>query len=127
MLRLTQMRRALRKIARLLLAVMLATVLSPSFASEASGGRNGHVQGIAALDYACGIHDRHEDERRGCDGSHHHGCAGHMFGHLVAYLHDAAAIIPPDLDSDFLSEPGFAVLQGFPERLDRPPLTSALA
>lgn len=121
------MRRALRKIAYLLLAVLLATVLSPSFASEASAGRNAHDQSVMAFDDACGTHDRHDGEGCGGDGSHHHGCAGHMFGHLVAYLDDAAAITPPDLDSGFLSEPDSAVPQSFPERLDRPPLAPDLA
>jgi len=121
------MHRALRKITYLLLAVLLATVLSPSFASEASAGQNAHDQGVMALDDACGTHDRHDGEQCGGDRSHHHGCAGHMFGHLVAYLDDAAVFTQSDLDSCFLSEPDSAVLQSFPERLDRPPLTPALA
>lgn len=50
-----------------------------------------------------------------------------MFGHLVAYLDDAAVFAPADPDSGFPPEPDSAVLQGFPERLDRPPLAPALA
>lgn len=121
------MHRALGKITYLLLAVLLATVLSPSFASEASAGRNAHDQGVVALDDPCSTLERHDGEKRGGDRSHHHGCAGHMFGHLVAYLDDAAVFSPPDSDSGVFSEPDSAVLQSFPERLDRPPLTPALA
>lgn len=50
-----------------------------------------------------------------------------MFGHLAAYLDDAAVFTPSESDSGFLSEPDSAVLQSFPERLDRPPLAPTLA
>ena len=43
------MRRALRSIARLLLAVLLATVMSPSFAWEATAGQSAHGHDIVAV------------------------------------------------------------------------------
>ncbi len=121
------MHRAQRKITYLLLAVLLATVLSPSFGWEASVGQNAHDESNVALDHAAGTHDRHGDDQCGGDSLHDHGCAGHMFGHLVAYLDDVAVFTSPDLDSGVPSEPDAAVVPGFSERLDRPPLTPALA
>jgi len=121
------MRRTLRKIATLLLAVLLATVFEPSFGWEASAGQGTHGQDIVALADAGDTHDRHDGDHRGGENSHHHGCAGHMFGDLVAHLGDVAVFTPPDLDSDFPSGPGAAALPAFLERLDRPPLAPDLA
>ena len=122
------MRRTLRHIAALLLAVLLATVLTPSFGWEASAAQGGHGHDMVALDDAGDAHDSHTGGHRGDENAHHHhGCAGHMFSHLMAHFGDVAAFTPPDLDSGLPAEPGAAVPQGFPERLDRPPLAPALA
>lgn len=122
------MRRALRHIAALLLAVLLATVLTPSFGWEASAGQGAHGHDIVALDDAGDTQYGHDGDHRSDENSHHHhGCAGHMFSHLMAHLGGVAALTPPDLDSGVPSEPSAAVPQGFLERLDRPPLAPALA
>ena len=118
----------LRIIASLLLAVLLTTVLTPSFGWEASAGQGAHGHDIVALADAGDAHDSRDGDHRGDENAHHHhGCAGHMFSHLLAHFGDVAAFTPPDLDSVVPAEPGHAVPQGFPERLDRPPLAPALA
>lgn len=122
------MRRPLRHIAALLLAVLLATVLTPSFGWEASAAQGGHGHDIAALDDAGDAHDGYAGGHRGDESvHHHHGCAGHMFSHLMAHFGGLAAFTPPDLDSGLPAELGVAIPQGFPERLYRPPLAPALA
>jgi len=121
------MQRALRKITCLMLAVLLATVLSPSFGWEASAGQDAHDESTMALDHACDAQAGHDGEWCEGDSSHHHGCAGHMFGHLAACLDDVAVFTPPDLDSGVPSAPDAVVVPGLPERPDRPPLAPALA
>lgn len=116
------MRRISRKIATLLIAILFATVLAPSFGWDTSAGQGAHEENIGALADSCDTQDS-----RGGENSHHHGCAGHMLGHLVAHLSDAAIFTLPDLRSRFLPEPDAGVLPGFQERLYRPPLTPALA
>ena len=124
------MRRALRSIARLLVVILLMTVLSPSFAWEATAGESAHGHDIVTPDGSGDAHDQdsdaashHGDE----DSHHHHGCAGHSFGHLPGHLGEAFAFPVPDADRD-----GFPALPAdftspFPDRLDRPPRASALA
>ena len=121
------MRSTARKVALALIAVLLATVLTPSFGWEASAGRDAPDQSIAAPGDPSGTHDRHDDEPCNTANLHHHGCAAHMFGHLPAYFADVATFSPPDLESGFLLEPDARVVSVFLERLDRPPLDSALA
>ena len=116
------MRRSTRKIATLLIAVLFATVLAPSFSWDASVGQGAHEENTVAMGDTCDTQDS-----RGSGNSHHHGCAGHMLGHLVAHLSEAPVFTLPDLGSRFLLEPDAVVLSGFPERLYRPPLTPALA
>lgn len=120
------MRRLARKIATLLVAVLLATVLTPSFGWEASG-QDSHDQSTMAITDTCGVQDHHDDKQCENDNLHHHGCAGHMFSHLVAHFSDAAIFIPPELISGFIPGLDAADLPGFSERLDRPPLAPILA
>lgn len=124
------MRRDLRKITRLMLAVLLATVLSPSFAWEATVGQSVHAHDIAAPDGIGDAHDQdsdtashHGDE----DSHHHHGCAGHSFGHLPGHLGEAFAVAMPNPVRDVFSESPAGFTSPFPDRLDRPPLAPALA
>jgi hypothetical protein len=116
--------RVLRKIACLLIAMLLATVLSPSFGWEAVASQSAHGHGVLAMDN----HDGHAGQHQGDEDSHHHhGCTGHLLGHLLAQLSnplpfailDPAGSVFPELPSDFSSR--------VPERLDRPPLAPALA
>ena len=124
------MRRALRSIARLLIAILLATVLSPSFAWEATAGQAAHEHEIAVPD---GIGDAHEQvndkaSHHGDEDSHHqHGCAGHSLGDLPGYLGEASDFALPDPDRDVFPESPAGFPSPFPDRLDRPPLAPALA
>ena len=56
------MRRNLRKIASLLLAVLVATMLSPSFAWEATERQSTHEHEIVALGEGGGAHDQDQDQ-----------------------------------------------------------------
>ena len=124
------MRRALRSIAHLLVAVLLMTVLSPFFAWEATAGNSAHgdhTLAIAGSDDALG-HEmqaggHHLDE----DTHHHHGCAGHLFGHLPGNLSEAFAFAMLDPDRDGFPESRAGFPSPFPDRLDRPPLAPTLA
>ncbi len=124
------MRRALRSIARLLVAIMLATVLSPSFAWEATAGRSADGHEIVSPDAGGDAHeqDGHAGSHHGDEDSHHHhGCAGHSLGHLPVYITEVFAFAMPDLDRDSLPESSADFSSPFPERLDRPPLAPTLA
>ena len=121
------MRRLARKIATLLVAMLLATILTPSFGWEASSGQDSHDQSMAAMADPCGTQDHHCDRQCDNENLHHHGCASHMFSHLVAHFSDAAVFIPPELISGFIPGIDAADLPGFSERLDRPPLAPILA
>jgi len=119
-------RRASKYIASALLAVFLATLLAPSFGWEASAGQAEHGHDVAALD-----HDEHgagDAADRGCENSrHHHGCAGHMFGHLFALLDEAAGLDLLDAPDVAVSQRMQGVITSFPKRLDRPPHAPDLA
>jgi len=124
------MRRALRSIAHLLTAILLATVLSPSFAWEATADRSAEGHEIVSPDGGGDAHGQdspagshHGDE----DSHHHHGCAGHSLGHLPAYIGEAFAFAMPDLDRDSFPESPAVFRSRFPDRLDRPPLAPTLA
>ncbi len=120
------MRRASKYIASALLAVFLATLLAPSFGWEASAGQTEHGHDVAALgqdDHGSGS----SPDRSGEDSHHHHGCAGHMFGHLSALLDEVAGLDLPYADDAAVSRRMPGVLTSFPTRLDRPPHAPDLA
>lgn len=120
------MRRVSKYIASVLLAVLLATVLAPSFGWEASAGRTEHSHDAAAL----GIDDHASEDTAnlgGEDSRHHHGCAGHMFGHLTALLDEATGLGLPDAVDATVTRRVPGVLTSFPKRLDRPPHAPELA
>lgn len=114
-----------------MLAVLLTTLLAPTFGWEATAGQAGHGHYVVALADAQG-EDDHEHQGAISDGessgSHqHHGCAGHMFGHLSATLGTRPALVLLDA-GDAASPrqmPGFN--SSVPRRLDRPPHASDLA
>ena len=124
------MRRALRKISAFLTTVLLATVLTPWFGWEVSAGADAHDQETAMYGGSCGAHDRQEHQRdcgNGESDQHHHGCAAHMLGHLVADLSPVTVLTLPESGAGRLAGPLDAVLAAFPERLYRPPLVRLLA
>ena len=69
----------------------------------------------------------HAADRSGEEAYHHHGCAGHMFGHLSALLDEAAGLGMPDADDAAVSQRIPGVITSFPRRLDRPPHAPDLA
>lgn len=124
------MYRASRSIAHLLVAVLLATVLSPSFAWESTIGRSTHGHDDVELEgsgdahnYAVPQGSHHSDE----DSHHHHGCAGHLFGHLPMHLSEAFVFATLQRGGDRCIEPAAALPLPFPDRLDRPPRVPVLA
>lgn len=81
------MRRRLRHICCVMLAVVLATVLAPTFASEAVAGENTHVDHAEQYGNALETQDHHGTPRGDDPGSQHqHPCAGHALCHLAAAL-----------------------------------------
>ena len=120
------MRRASKYIASALLAVFLATLLAPSFGWEASTGQAEYCDDVAALGQ-----DGHGSggaaDRGGEDSHPHHGCAGHMFGHLSALLDEAVGLDLADADDATVSQRMPGVITSFPKRLDRPPHAPDLA
>ncbi|HEX6828942.1 MAG TPA: hypothetical protein VF104_08180 [Burkholderiales bacterium] len=111
--------RVLRRIACLLVAVLLATILSPSFAweSAASAAAEGHeVLVFGGHEGSTGEHQPGEDSH------HHHGCAGHMLGHLTGPLGNLLVLALPELGASALPEPPADFLSSLRARLDRPPL-----
>ena len=120
------MRRASKYIASALLAVLLATLLAPGFGWEASAGQTEHCDDVAALgqdDHGAG-----DPAKRGGEDSHqHHGCAGHMFGHLSAMLDEAAGLALSDACDATVFQRLPGVFSSFPRRLDRPPHAPELA
>jgi hypothetical protein len=109
----------IRKIASFLMAVLLSTVLSPSFGWEASASPAAHGHDVLLLD----DHDGHAAQHHGDEDSHHHhGCAGHLLGHLQAQLSDPFVFATLDPAGRLRPEPASDFSSLFPERLDRPPL-----
>lgn len=124
------MRRAQRSIAHLLAAILLMTVLSPSFAWEAAAGKSAHGDDTIAIDGnrdARGHDSQAGNHHRDEDTHDHHGCPGHLLGHLPGHLGEAFdfAMLDPDRDGFPESRTGFP--SPFPDRLDRPPRTPTLA
>lgn len=114
--------RSAKKIATLLLAVFLTTVLTPSFGWETAVAQSAHGHHDGGTDETFGAMDSPVvDAHPGIGSDHHHGCAGHMFGHLVAYVGDEATLRMPDLREAmppvYLAESPV----GFADRIDRPP------
>jgi hypothetical protein len=125
------MRRALRSISQLLVAILLMTVLSPSFAWEATADDYAHGDVVVAPDGGGSAHEQdsdaashHSDED---SHHHHHGCTGHSLGHLPGHLGEALAFALPDLHRDSFPESSADFTSPFLDRLDRPPRTPTLA
>jgi hypothetical protein len=124
------MRRALRSIAHLLIAILLATVLSPSFGWEATVGQSGHGHDIVSAEADGDTHgaDMHAGSRHGDEDNHqHHSCAGHSFGDLPGHLCETLSFAMPDLDHDRFPRSAARFPSPFPDRLYRPPLAPPLA
>jgi hypothetical protein len=118
-------------IATTLVAVLLATVLAPSFGWEASARQAAHGHEVLEI---CGANGADEgslpatqDNPDRPKANQHHGCAAHMLGHLVATLSDAGDHAVLGADEVGVLDRLPSVSSVSPRRLDRPPLDSRLA
>lgn len=120
-------------IARLVLAVMLATVFSPSFGWEMLEGMTPHDDTVA-------LGDVHHDQRaeEDCHGHamsaqaphtegelQHHCCPGHVLGHLQAGLGQALALPLPQASRATVDLADTAFSSRAPDGLERPPRHAA--
>jgi hypothetical protein len=112
-----------------LLAVLLATVLAPTFGWEASAGQSAHIHD--ALDGGdapdSSRHDHHGDLPVTADSHGHHGCSGHVLGHLFVAPAERAGIILPESGTAVAIARQAGFVTNPSRRLDRPPLDSGLA
>lgn len=117
------MRRFRLLVAHLLLGVMLATLLSPAFGWEHAGASDApDVAAAASAGDRGGAGDRH------AGGAHpHHGCVGHMLGHLQAQLASDLRILVVAGAAERPREPADGLVLLFSSRLDRPPLAPSFA
>lgn len=138
------------RIARWLLAVMLATVFSPSFGWELVEGGVPHVhveQGADVDDHHAGHHDHGlpstsmdaasalhaADDCSGCgdltagdcSDAQHHCCPGHVLGHLPASLRAVGVFVLALNDSFALDGAAARFSTRIPEGLERPPRAAA--
>lgn len=116
-------RRALRQIACFLIAVVLSTVLSPSFGWEAAASQSAPGHDVLALDDHGGSAGQHQADE---DSHHHHGCAGHLLGHLQGQPSDPFIFVTVGPAGSMLPEAASDFSSPFRERLDRPPIVPAL-
>ncbi len=137
-------------IARWLLAVMLATVFSPSFGWELVDGAVPHAHPAQAADAddhhadhhahmgaAAATHDaaagHAADDCAGCgdlasgecSDMQHHCCPGHVLGHLPASLRAVGVFVLAMNDSFALDGAAARFSTRIPEGLERPPRAAA--
>ena len=88
--------------------------------------QSAHGQEVTALGADHGDHDDGlvGTHRGDADAHHHHGCAGHMLGHLQAHLGTAFVFSLSGADARGFHEPATAFPSPFPDRLERPPQVS---
>lgn len=113
------MRRALHHVCSLMIAVMLATILAPSFAWEVSQTKASHADPE-------GVDERHasseEEKALGEEDPHVlYGCAGHVLGHLASVTQTHNALHPEPAIQARIPERPQHHPQQFPVRLERPP------
>lgn len=113
------MRSALKYIGSLMIAVLLATILAPSFAWEVSETKAAHADPE-------GIDERHapggQGQALGEEETHVlYGCAGHVLGHLASVIETRVALRPEPVVQARIPERPQRHLQQFPKRLERPP------
>lgn len=131
-------------IARWLLAVMLATVFSPSFGWELVDGAVPHAH-QASLAEAVGDHADHHGHLAAtlpahdhdapaadacpgcgdCPDPQHSCCPGHVLGHLPASLHAQGVFVLALGDSFALDGAARRFSSRIPEGLERPPRAAA--
>ena len=129
------MQALLRKISRIVLLVLLATVFSPSFGWEAADGMAAHEHASPAM------HETHDDDHHaalaadcdgcpqheadGCATTQHHCCPGHQLGHLQGGIVDALHLSLPAQSADLSGNLVSRFSSRVPEGFERPPRLSA--
>lgn len=128
-------------LARWLLAIMLATVFSPSFGWElvdgalphahpAAAGEDLHAHGQSPADHEeASAHSQGTNECNGCTGPvaaacddiQHHCCPGHVLGHLPASLGAHAVFVLTPASSLARIGQSARFSSRVPEGLERPP------
>ncbi len=130
------MQALLRKISRIVLLVLLATVFSPSFGWEAAESMAAHEHASPAAHQAHGD-DHHAAPAADCDGcpqheadgcatTQHHCCPGHQLGHLPGGIVDALRLPMPAQTADLSGNIVSRFTSRVPEGLERPPRVSAV-
>ncbi len=127
----------LRRISRILLMVMLATVFSPSFGWEIVEGVAPHDHAVSTLesvaDSAVDCHGHHAETATAHEGDHaasssdlsHHCCPGHVLGHLLGGLGaDAQPVLFSGRDQS-VSPEHVRFSSRVPEGFERPPRFAA--
>lgn len=118
-----------RMLSRILLAVMLATVFSPSFGWEIVEGSLPHddaaaMRLVAATDGDCHGHVQSGEATASTDLSHHC-CPGHVLGHLLGGVGEAGSLALPQGGSLPFSRDSSPFSSRIPEGLERPPRVAA--
>ena len=119
------MQALLRKISRIVLLVLLATVFSPSFGWEAAESMAAHEHASPAAHQAHGD-DHHAPAADGCASTQHHCCPGHQLGHLQGGIVDALRLPMPAQTADLSGNIVSRFTSRVPEGLERPPRVSAV-
>jgi hypothetical protein len=115
--------RLFRLVSRLLLAVMLATFLAPSFAIGLVGTHEQLEHSIAALAGAeISAHD-HIDVQQTAQHEHAdpHSFSGHVLAHMPMAVSDALSILVRQPNTSVLSEPQIHIPLAIPDMPFRPP------
>jgi hypothetical protein len=111
----------LRKISRVVLLVMLATVFSPSFGWEAAEAMSSHEHAVATE------HEHHDDAMAAvspaedCADTQHHCCPGHQLGHMQASIVKGLNLPLPVADNRLNGFLSSRFTSYVPEGLERPP------
>jgi len=108
----------------LLIVIFVVTLLAPGFGWELAASAGPHTD--TAIDW-CDTNSLETHASPDKSGSHaphdHHGCAGHLFGHLTSVSADLAWHLLPDNNRKVARKFGRAYLPMLITRRDRPPAT----
>ena len=116
------MRKGLNLISLLMLAVLLATVLAPTYGWEATADEPMHSEPATEFDGAHRSDSGGDDSGHGDKASHErHGCAGHLHGHLIVVLMEGGVLALLEALNTPIPERVASARSVIPRRLERPP------
>lgn len=115
------MRRAIKHLGSLMIALLIATILAPTFAWEMSEAQAAHAEpegveeahGPGGQDAAAGLGDEEPHVL--------YGCAGHVLSHLPSLAETHGFPRPARAGQAHILERPLGAPQPFPSRLERPP------